>query len=287
MTTKQDIWMPLFIGDYLRDTTRLTTEKHGAYLLLIMDYWINGAPPDDDEILASITKMQLPAWRKTRPSLVQLFNVVDGVWHHKRIDEELLKASENAERYATRAKKAADKRWNKDATSNASSIPSSNTQEMHGDMLADATSPSPSSIKTNELTHSKETLTSVDPTLAATVCLELKKLNYLDINQSHPKLLAMLNAGATVDEFVNAAKLAKIKKFTYVLGAVEGMRKQAAQDNVTVGNFEEAARAKAWRNNETMMVEKAKELGIGTQGKGKFELIAAIDAKLEMQKQKA
>lgn len=70
--SKPDIWMPLYIADYLADTTRLTTEQHGAYLLLIMDYWRNGPLPDDDGALSQITRMQPAAWKKNRVMLVRL-----------------------------------------------------------------------------------------------------------------------------------------------------------------------------------------------------------------------
>jgi hypothetical protein len=53
--------MPLYVGDYLADTGRLTTEQPGAYLLLILDYWRNGALPDDS-ILATICGLSATAW---------------------------------------------------------------------------------------------------------------------------------------------------------------------------------------------------------------------------------
>ena len=87
--SKPDTWMPLYIGDYLQDTTRLSTEQHGAYLLLIMDYWTNGPLPDDDAALAQVTRLQPAAWKKTRPVIARFFSIEDGEWRHKRIDEEL------------------------------------------------------------------------------------------------------------------------------------------------------------------------------------------------------
>jgi uncharacterized protein YdaU (DUF1376 family) len=88
-------WMPLYIGDYLRDTTRLTVAEHGAYLLLIMDYWVNGPPPDDDRELARIARTPLPVWRRYyRGQLSKMFTCQGGRWLHKRVDRELERARE-------------------------------------------------------------------------------------------------------------------------------------------------------------------------------------------------
>jgi uncharacterized protein YdaU (DUF1376 family) len=88
-------WMPLYIADYLADTERLTTLQHGAYLLLIMHYWMAGGLPADDGQLARITRSTLQSWiRHTKPALASFFRVTDSNWHHKRIDQELAKRAE-------------------------------------------------------------------------------------------------------------------------------------------------------------------------------------------------
>ena len=54
---KRDAWFPFNVGDYVRDTMHLTTEQHGAYLLLMLAYWPRGPLPDNDNALASIAKV--------------------------------------------------------------------------------------------------------------------------------------------------------------------------------------------------------------------------------------
>ena len=102
--SKPDTWMPLYVRDYLTDTMHLSTEQHGAYLLLICDYWLHGPPLDDDDVLASICRASRYVWRRLRPTIERFFQVSDGVWRHKRIDLEL-------DRCAQRRKAASDY-WN-------------------------------------------------------------------------------------------------------------------------------------------------------------------------------
>jgi uncharacterized protein YdaU (DUF1376 family) len=85
-------YMPLYVADYLADAAHLTTLQHGAYLLLIMNYWQRGAPlPNDDAKLARIAGMELRSWKRIRAELQPFFACVDGAWMHSRIDAELAK----------------------------------------------------------------------------------------------------------------------------------------------------------------------------------------------------
>lgn len=145
--SKIDVWMPLFIGDYLADTGRLTTEQHGAYLLLIMDYWRKGAPPDDDAALANIVRLRLSVWKRSRGALQPYFQIHDGRWWHRRVEAELSVARAQKDRRVEKARAAAEARWGKsrpedDARGNAPSMPGA----MPGAMLELCPSPSPSPI---------------------------------------------------------------------------------------------------------------------------------------------
>lgn len=144
-TAKTDIWMPLFIGDYLADTARLTTEQHGAYLLLIMDYWRNGPPPDDAAILCQITRLSPDAWSIAQAMLGKFFIIENGVWRHKRIDQELSAAGDKKEKAVDKAKAAATARWAKEQEKKSmSSNAPSNAPSISQAMLKPCPSPSPS-----------------------------------------------------------------------------------------------------------------------------------------------
>lgn len=119
-------WMPLYVADYLRDTTHLGTAEHGAYCLLIMAYWVNGGLPDDDRQLARIVRCSDRQWRSMRPLIEPMFQKG---WKHKRIDEELENARAKAEKRATagRAGGEAKALKNKDtALANATVLPEQN-----------------------------------------------------------------------------------------------------------------------------------------------------------------
>jgi uncharacterized protein YdaU (DUF1376 family) len=87
---KMDIWMPVYIGDYLRDTEQLSDKEHGVYLLLLMHYWVkNGAIGSDVERLARVAKTD-PV---TARFILGSYFTLDGEnYKNKRADEEMAKA---------------------------------------------------------------------------------------------------------------------------------------------------------------------------------------------------
>jgi uncharacterized protein YdaU (DUF1376 family) len=83
--------MPLYIADYLKDTSHLRALESGAYLHLIMAYWVSGGLPNNERQLATIAKMTDEEWFEHRDTLQAFFSPD---WTHKRIDKELAEADE-------------------------------------------------------------------------------------------------------------------------------------------------------------------------------------------------
>jgi len=120
---KPDAWMPIYIGDWEGDTGHLDCEQDGAYGRLVRHYWRTGPLPDDDATLSRIVRMPLNRWKKVRVALSPFFRIEGGLWNHKRVDAELVKWADRKRKAVEKAKAAAEKRWNNDASSNATSTP--------------------------------------------------------------------------------------------------------------------------------------------------------------------
>ena len=115
MSENTDIWMPLYIGDYLADTSHLDAEWSGAYLHILMHYWRKGPLPDDLERIISITKLRsTDAPSITQALLTEFFSLNgDGRWHQKRQDIEIKKWHIKQQKAKEKAVNAAKSRWRK------------------------------------------------------------------------------------------------------------------------------------------------------------------------------
>jgi uncharacterized protein YdaU (DUF1376 family) len=85
--------MPVYAGDYLAKTAHLSTVEHGAYLLLMLHYWINGRLPKSEDAIRRITRMTPRQWARSRDQLRSLFG---DDWRHMELDERLQQAIEKS-----------------------------------------------------------------------------------------------------------------------------------------------------------------------------------------------
>ncbi len=81
-------YMQLYIADYLADTMHLSTEEHGAYLLLMFNYWQTGRPIPKNR-LAKIARLSNDRWNAVEPSLKEFFNDNGSEWSQERIERDL------------------------------------------------------------------------------------------------------------------------------------------------------------------------------------------------------
>ena len=129
-------WMPFYPADYLADTRRLTTEQHGAYLLLLMDSWSSGALPDDDSVLARVAGLDAESWARARQALAGYFEIANGKWTHARIEREREHAQAYAQASSSRGKKAATARWSKKKPEESTEKPAESVDNSQKDAQA-------------------------------------------------------------------------------------------------------------------------------------------------------
>ncbi|PSJ16354.1 YdaU family protein [Nitrosomonas supralitoralis] len=250
------------IGDYAKKAGRLSMLEHGAYTLLMHACYDRERFPTLDDAIDW-------CWARTKEEkdavqfvLSKFFDLVDGVYVQKRIQEEIDKYHENAQTNKRIATERESKRKDKARTVNEA-CKSVNEAPPNQEPLTKE--PITSNHKPGEITHTDyPSQQSKKPTTAASVCLAIKKIGIIDLNPSHPELLMLIEAGATIDEFMHAARTAKDKSkgFAYVLGIVKGQRTEAAKakGKVLQGKIPNKAEALLKNNLETVSDWKPPEM---------------------------
>jgi uncharacterized protein YdaU (DUF1376 family) len=108
-------WMAFYPSDYRDDTLDLTTEQHGAYLMLLMLSWLrhDGIPNDMAYLKKALrgfcSDMHGNRFNKLIPPLIHRFFVLDtdDRWRQPRIEKE----RERSRKFSEYAKEKAKKRW--------------------------------------------------------------------------------------------------------------------------------------------------------------------------------
>lgn len=101
-------WYPKYFDAYAEDTRHLTTLEHGAYNLLIDEYYRTRKPlPDNDAALANITKMHINDWLRIAPTVRAFFKAKKGWLHQKKANNELDVQDKRAKKRSEKAHKAA------------------------------------------------------------------------------------------------------------------------------------------------------------------------------------
>jgi len=120
-------FMQLYVADYLGDTRHLTTEQHGAYLLLLMTMWrADGHLPNDDKKLARIASCTPSRWAKIKDEVMEFFAIEGDEITNQRLMFELKKASEKSIKRAeagTKGGRSKSLKTNEPNKANASRLP--------------------------------------------------------------------------------------------------------------------------------------------------------------------
>ncbi len=276
------------LGDYAKDTAHLSMLEHGAYRLLLDRYYATegGIPADQAHRVARARTRDEKA--TVDAVLQEFFQLKDGVWINARAEEEIAKFSakqpeveKKRENDKERQRRARERRkamfeqlsslgivvpWNATTEEVQAALDAAISQQSspgsHGVVTQPVTRDNTCTQTPNTINQSKPNSAGVDGTgvtPAGSVCARLKLAGILDVNPSHPRLIALIGAGLSVEEIASIGPEArkKGKGFAWVLATAEGRRRDAA----AVPPLPEKGEPPWWSSNERM-IAKGQTLGM-------------------------
>lgn len=141
-TADPKAFMPLYVGDYMRDTGHLVAEEHGAYLMLLMQMWVRGGQlPADETRLRLMANVAEDRWPDVWAAIAGFFRESGSHIIQPRLAAELEKARKQKQRRIDQARRAAEARWS-DHTPDAGSNAGSNADAVPEECPSPSPSPS-------------------------------------------------------------------------------------------------------------------------------------------------
>lgn len=272
-------YYPRYPGDYLAKTLDLTMVEDGAYTRLI-DWYYSNERPIAHERRYAVGRATTPVERQAVDSVLAGFFERDGdVWRHDRIDEEISKATPRIE--AAKANGSRGGRPKKNPAGNPQGNPAGNpTGSADGnptgseDKTQRASSPTPTPETSTENHHQQGSglvddddgppeAGGMPPTAYGAITRRLMAAGIVRCNPGHLGFKALVDAGATVDDFLayvdSTLKAKPNDPFKYLVATVEGERRRIAEAGPLPAKTEDPM---AWRKTFEGVQRRAAELGL-------------------------
>lgn len=101
-------YFPFYPADYMADTAHLSTEQHGAYMLLLMTAWARGGRlPNEPAKLARIARVSARRWHLIADDVLEFWSVDGDEIVSKRLEREHKKATSKSQKRSDAGKRGA------------------------------------------------------------------------------------------------------------------------------------------------------------------------------------
>jgi uncharacterized protein YdaU (DUF1376 family) len=250
-----------YMGDIQRVTGHLSCTEMGVYDRFLDHYYSTETPlPADIDTCCRIARAMDKTERKAVDTVLrQFFTLTDDGYVQNRAEEEIAEAQPKIAAAKANGKLGGRPRGSKNKTKEVTEEKPSGFPENNPSGTQGESSPEPEPDKTSVKVNNTQDSIGPSATMPGLVCAAIKNLKIPDVNPAHPMLLKLIEAGATIEEFINAAEQSKVKKFAYVIGVVAGQREQAAQAQVSNVS---PIKQKPWHLTSSGIEAKGQELGV-------------------------
>jgi len=228
--------MPFYTDAYLADCHHLSTEAHGAYMLILLHTWRLGgkALPDNDKALMRIVKAKsITRWRQLRSELLPFFDITDGHWHQSKLERTWSEVVQKIEQNRDNAKQRYSPNMLKNKVTGPATAPVSQVPSINHE-------PNPKPISANEEDVMMTLLNKANPALDALAPV-LKDSRYFTHRSEHrvsPSLRPQVEAAiAEMEAQLTPASAERIHQIVHRLilhfSCVAGERKESVCEDYT------------------------------------------------------